>query len=118
MKVSSSVDKNLFLHPGGYCGSEPMSLMAQQLTGDEGLICVYIVVLMVILVVLYVSLFIYQRFFARKRRRQHACRYCGHMVNVVSDCCHAPVYESFPRATCSKCGQATKMLCAICKRQT
>ena len=39
---------------------------------------------------------------------QHPCRYCGHMVNVVSDCCHAPVYEGFPRATCSKCGKQTE----------
>ena len=91
-------------------------LAAQQLSGDESLICVYIIVLMVILVILYVSLFVYQRFFARKRRRQHACRYCGHMSNVISSCCHAPVYENFPKSTCSKCGKPAKLLCATCHR--
>jgi len=95
---------------------EPMHFIANQTDGEMGLICIYAIALVVILAVLYAALFIYQKFYASKRRRQHPCRYCGHMVNVVSDCCHTQVYEGFPRATCSKCGKQTKMMCSICRR--
>ncbi len=93
-----------------------MQITALQTDGDMGLICTYAIVLVVILVALYAALYVYQKFYASKRRRQHPCRYCGHMVNVVSDCCRAPVYEGFPRATCSQCGKQARMLCAQCRK--
>jgi hypothetical protein len=81
------------------------------------LICIYAIVLVVILVILYAALFLYQRLYASRRRRQHPCRYCGHMVDVVSDCCRAPAYEGQQRGVkCSKCGGQARLLCANCRK--
>jgi hypothetical protein len=91
-------------------------MLAFQTEGEMDGICIYAIALVIILAALYAALFLYQRFYASKRRRQHPCRFCGQMVNVLSDCCRAPVNEGFPRATCSKCGKQTKMVCSQCRK--
>jgi len=86
-------------------------------TGGEWVICVYVIVLVVILLGLYAALFIYQRFFSKKVAGKRACRYCGHMVNVISECHRAPVLSGFPKMLCSVCKQPCVSLCSTCKRR-
>ncbi|MEW5937952.1 MAG: hypothetical protein AB1665_09095 [Candidatus Thermoplasmatota archaeon] len=84
--------------------------------GNMQAICIYIIALIIVLVVLYVALFVYQRFFSKRAAGQRACRYCGHMVDLISDCHHAPVLGGFPRMTCAACNRPARALCAQCKR--
>ena len=85
-------------------------------TGSD-MVCTYLIILGVILVVLYLGLFIYNKMVVGRRQKQHPCKYCGHMVSAVSQCCGAPVEEKFMGGRCSKCGKETKTVCAICKRE-
>jgi hypothetical protein len=86
---------------------------------DEGsdTICIYLIILGVILVGLYLGLCLYNKMLAGKRKKQHPCKYCGHMVDAVSHCCGAPVEERFMAGKCSTCGKECKIVCARCKRQ-
>ena len=93
------------------------NLPLQTETGDNDMVCTYLIVLAVILVALYLGLFIYNKVVLGKKQKQHPCKYCGHMVNAVSQCCNAPVEEKFMAAKCSKCGKETKTICASCKRE-
>ncbi len=94
------------------------ALPLQSDTDTEGndMVCTYLIVLGILLLVLYISLFIYNRWVVGKKVRQHPCKYCGHMVNAVSQCCGAPVEERFMAGRCSKCGKPTRTVCATCKR--
>lgn len=94
------------------------ALPLQSDTDTEGndMVCTYLIVLGILLLVLYISLFIYNRWVVGKKVRQHPCKYCGHMVNAVSQCCSAPVEERFMAGRCSKCGKPTRTVCATCKR--
>ena len=85
---------------------------------DDGssMICTYLVILGIILLALYVGLYVYNRFLVGKRVKQHPCKYCGHMVDAVSDCCQAPVEERFMGGRCSGCGKECKVVCVRCKR--
>jgi hypothetical protein len=51
------------------------------------------------------------------KTRKHRCSYCGQMVDVVSNCCRAPVVEHFLISECVECKKDTKMVCSICKRR-
>ena len=86
---------------------------------DEGsdTICIYLIILGAILIGLYLGLYLYNRMLVGKRRKQHPCRFCGHMVDAVSDCCNAPVVERFMTGKCNQCGKECKITCARCKRQ-
>lgn len=85
--------------------------------GGSDMVCTYLVILAVILLILYIALFLYNRMVVGKKVRQHPCKYCGHMVNAVSQCCSAPVEERFMAGRCSKCGKSTRTVCATCKRE-
>jgi len=82
----------------------------------SGMICTYLVILAVILIALYIGLYLYNRFLVGKKGKQHPCRYCGHIVDAVSQCCNAPVEEKFMAGRCSKCGKDCKTICIRCKR--
>ena len=85
--------------------------------GDgSDMICVYLIVLGAILLGLYLGLYIYNNYFVGKKSKQHPCKYCGHMVDAVSDCCNAPVNERFMGGKCSNCGKECKVICTRCKR--
>ncbi|KYK26933.1 MAG: hypothetical protein AYK23_00645 [Candidatus Proteinoplasmatales archaeon SG8-5] len=92
---------------------------ALPLQTDEGsdTICIYLIILGAILIGLYLGLYLYNKMLVGKRRKQHPCRFCGHMVDAVSDCCSAPVVERFMTGKCTKCGKECKITCARCKRQ-
>ncbi len=81
-----------------------------------GLLCTYIIILGLIFLGLYVGLYVFNRYFADKSPKQHPCKYCGHIVNSVSECCHAPVREKFGGGKCMKCGKETRIICIKCKR--
>lgn len=85
-------------------------------TGND-MVCTYLIILGVILIALYLGLFIYNKMVVGKKQKQHPCKYCGHMVNAVSQCCGAPVEERFMGGICSQCGKETKIVCATCKRE-
>lgn len=85
-------------------------------TGSD-MVCSYLIILGVILIVLYLGLFIYNKLVVGKKQKQHPCKYCGHMVNAVSQCCGAPVEERFMAGICTRCGKETKTICASCKRE-
>jgi hypothetical protein len=95
-----------------------LKLATLQIDEEEGgdMVCSYLIILGVILLVLYVALYIYNKVIVGKRVKQHPCKFCGHMVNAVSQCCAAPVEEKFMAAKCSKCGKPTRTVCATCKR--
>lgn len=87
-------------------------------TEDGGdTICIYLIILGAILIGLYLGLYLYNKMLAGKRRKQHPCKYCGHMVDAVSHCCQAPVDEKFMGGKCSACGKESRIVCARCKRQ-
>ena len=102
----------------GECLSIVCALANLDITEEEGYgeLCIYFAILVVILLVLYVLLYVYNKLIIGKKVKQHPCRYCGHMVNAVSNCCSAPVEEKFMAAKCSKCGKPTRTVCATCKR--
>jgi hypothetical protein len=92
-----------------------MSFLPLQEEGS-GMICTYLIILGVILIALYLGLYLYNKFLVGKKTKQHPCRYCGHIVDAVSHCCHASVEERFMGGKCSKCGKECKIICARCKR--
>jgi hypothetical protein len=95
-----------------------LSLLPLQTDGEgNDMVCTYLIILGILLLVLYIGLFIYNRMVVGKKVRQHPCRYCGHMVNAVSQCCGAPVEERFMAGRCSKCGKSARTVCATCKRE-
>ena len=96
----------------GILGNIPL----QTETEGNDMVCTYLIILAVILIALYLGLFIYNKMVVGKKQKQHPCKYCGHMVNAVSQCCSAPVEEKFMAGKCSKCGKETKTICATCKR--
>ena len=79
--------------------------------------CPYIILVFIILLILYAALKLYQHFYGSKKQRQHLCEYCGHMVNVVSNCCHAPVAERFLHGECQNCGKDCSLVCTRCKNR-
>ena len=83
---------------------------------NEGALCLIIIALGIVLLALYLGLFVFNKYFAGKKAKQHPCKYCGHIVSVVSDCCHAPVQERFGGGKCTKCGDETKIICTRCRR--
>jgi hypothetical protein len=89
------------------------------LQAEEGsdTICLYLIILGAILIGLYLGLYLYKKMLVGKRRKQHPCKYCGHMVDAVSNCCNAPVEERFMAGKCTICGKECKVICARCKRQ-
>ena len=87
-----------------------------QTEGSASIACWIIAVVILIMIVLYVVLYLYQRRLASKRLVQHLCDYCGHMVTVISDCCHAPVRVSFMHGVCMNCKKECHVVCNRCKR--
>ena len=86
---------------------------------DEGTdtICIYLIVLGAILFGLYLALYVYNKKIVGKKRKQHPCKYCGHIVDAVSDCHQEPVEEKFMGGKCTSCGKECKIICARCKKQ-
>jgi hypothetical protein len=91
------------------------SILQTEDSGNDS-ICLYLIILGIVLVILYISLYLYNRFHLGKKTKQHPCKYCGHIQDVVSNCCHAPVVEKFMTGKCSKCGKECKVICSRCKR--
>lgn len=81
----------------------------------EGLPCLLIIIVFLIFLAFYIVVFLYLKFQKRKERHMHECDYCGRMVYVISNCCHAPVGERFPKYICLKCKKACELLCVRCK---
>ena len=92
------------------------SLPEFQATPSPSLACWIIAVIIILMLVFYLILYFYQKHLASKRLVQHLCDYCGHMVTVVSDCCHEPVKVSFMRGTCLECRKDCRLVCSKCKR--
>lgn len=67
------------------------------------------------LLLILLALYAWQRHVMSKQPVQHLCDYCGHMVNVVSDCHHAPVKEKFLHGICQECKKECRLVCARCK---
>ncbi len=78
--------------------------------------CVVIFSVVGLLLLILVALYAYQKYVASKRPIEHLCDYCGHMVNVVSDCHHSPVKEKFLHGICQECKKECRLVCARCKR--
>jgi hypothetical protein len=79
-------------------------------------ICVYLIVLALILFIIFIFYIFYFRKYGQKKGKKHRCNYCGQMVDVMSDCCNAPVREQFLESVCLKCGKNSKMLCSRCRK--
>ena len=84
--------------------------------GEGGLQCWMVGAIVGVLVLVLAILLAYQRYLVGKKPVQHLCDYCGHMVNVVSDCHHAPVRERFLHGICTECRRECRLMCAKCKR--
>lgn len=61
-------------------------------------------------------IYLYYRHLLMNRRIRQMCRYCSHVVDVISDCHHAGVKEQFPRGFCRECKQECTIICKRCKR--
>lgn len=88
-----------------------------QANGDYEGICLVALGLVVLLVILYIALYLYQKFVSSKKKIQHLCEYCGHMVYPVSNCCHADVEEKFLHGICRECSKECFLVCEKCKRR-
>ncbi len=87
------------------------------LQAPEGsLQCVTVALIIGLLVLVLAILMAYQRYIASKKPVVHLCDYCGRLVNVVSDCHHAPVREEFLHGVCLECKKDCRLVCATCKR--
>ena len=84
--------------------------------GGGSLLCTYMIILGVIIIGLYVGFYIFTRLRVPKTPQQHPCKYCGHIVDAVSDCCHAPVEEKFMAGKCTQCRKECRTICAKCRR--
>jgi hypothetical protein len=93
-----------------------LSLSGLQTGNGTNVACWIVAVIIVLMLVVYLVLYFYQRRLASKRLVQHLCDYCGHMVTVVSDCCHEAVKVSFMRGICLNCKKECKVVCSRCKR--
>lgn len=94
-----------------------MPLSLPLTNGDGANIACWIVALVIVaMLLLYLILYLYQRYLASKRLVQHLCDYCGHMVTVVSDCCHEAVKVSFMHGKCLNCKKECRLVCSRCKR--
>ena len=87
-----------------------------QASGEDALAlpCLYILIVFIIMLALYAGLKIYNHYYGEKKTRQHLCEYCGHMVDVTSSCCHAPVTEKFLHGICQNCGKESQIVCKRC----
>lgn len=93
----------------------PWAALPDQAT-EGSLQCLTVALIVGLLVLVLAILMAYQRYVARRRPVQHVCTYCGRLVNVVSDCHHAPVRERFPRGVCLACKEDCRLVCATCGR--
>lgn len=92
------------------------SFLALSNGSGTNLACWVVAVIIIVMLVLYLILYFYQRYLASKRLVQHLCDYCGHMVTVVSDCCHEAVKVRFMHGICLNCKKECKPVCSRCKR--
>lgn len=76
----------------------------------------YAIILLIILFIIFLVYLFYFRAYGLKRGKRHRCSYCGQLVDVISDCCHAPITEHFLISVCQKCGKECKMQCALCMK--
>ncbi|MEE9152019.1 MAG: hypothetical protein V3U20_09340 [Thermoplasmata archaeon] len=85
---------------------------------DIGLseLCVYTIVLALILIIIFIIYYLYFRAHGLKSGKKHRCNYCGELVDVISNCCHAPVIERFLIGVCQKCGKECKTICFRCRK--
>jgi hypothetical protein len=83
---------------------------------DLGNICIYLVVLAIILFILFIIYLFYFSSYGVKKGKMHRCNFCGQMVDVISDCCNAPVKEQFLVSVCINCGKDCNMVCARCRK--
>jgi hypothetical protein len=81
-----------------------------------GALCVYALVLAFVLLMIFLIYYFYFKTHGLKRGKKHRCNYCGEMVDVMSDCCHAPVTEHFLIGACQKCGKECKIICSRCRK--
>lgn len=79
-----------------------------------GPLCMYAIVLGIILFGLFLIYLFYFRKYGIKIGKKHRCNYCGQLVGIVSDCCHAPVSEQFLIGMCQNCGKECRLLCSMC----
>jgi hypothetical protein len=94
-----------------------LASLALDQTGDGGpFTCVVVISVVGLILIILLAMYAYQKYVASKRPVQHLCDYCGHMVNVVSDCHHAPVKEKFLHGICQDCKKECRLVCARCKR--
>jgi hypothetical protein len=78
--------------------------------------CWGVAAIFVILLLVLLALFYYNRRVFGLKPVQHLCEYCGHMVNAVSHCHHAPVRERFLHGICQQCRGECRLVCQRCKR--
>jgi hypothetical protein len=78
--------------------------------------CIYVIVLMLVLFIIFILYLYFFRKQGLKEGKKHRCDYCGEMMEVISDCCHAPVVERFLIGTCQKCGKECKIICSRCRK--
>jgi hypothetical protein len=79
-------------------------------------LCIYAIILVIILFIIFLIYLFYFRTYGLKSGRRHRCNYCGQLVEVVSDCCNAPITERFLIGVCQKCGKECKMICSRCRK--
>ena len=84
--------------------------------GGGSHLCTYLIIMGAIIISLYIGYYIFKKMMVPKEPRQHPCKYCGHIVDTVSDCCHAPVEEKFMVGKCTKCKKECKIICTKCRR--
>ena len=92
----------------------PALLQEEPIVGNVA--CWILAAILLLLLVLLLGLMAYNRRAFSLKPIQHLCEYCGHMVNAVSHCHHAPVRERFLHGICTQCRGECRLVCARCKR--
>lgn len=78
--------------------------------------CLWAIMLLSLIVGLYASWFIYRHFIGRWLPKTRYCRFCGQMVEPISDCCHGPVDADRLPPLCQACKMNCELVCSLCKR--
>ncbi len=91
-------------------------LQIDESVGGGSHLCTYLLIMGVIIIGLYAGYYIFTRLMVPTKPKQHPCKYCGHIVDAVSGCCHAPVEEKFMAGKCTQCKKECEIICAKCRR--
>ena len=90
--------------------------VAEEDSGGLGAACIYVAVIFIIVLIIAAFFYVYQRTIGRWNAQPRHCKYCGKIVEVMSECCHARVAEKFPYNICKSCKKECGIICSRCKK--